>query len=282
MSEYRRLLIDGDVVEVARRGDDFVSADGTVIHVDNAIHLPPCEPSKIICLHLGYWSRIHELSINNIKFPSFFHKPVSCLNAHGGIVLRPQGCQYLNFEGEIAVVIGRTTRGISPAEAKTHIAGYTIANDFGLHDFREADSNSMLRVKGSDSLGVVGPGLVPDWDPHDRRIRTLVNGLVVQEDSTLGMVWDFNYLVADVARTITLERGDLILTGTPANSRPVRPGDEVTVQVDGLGELACSIGESARVLEGFGAMPADSDAIRGLALGTGLATPNASIPTGRP
>ncbi|KUH67478.1 5-carboxymethyl-2-hydroxymuconate isomerase [Mycolicibacterium novocastrense] len=280
MSEYRRLLVDGNVTEVVRRKDEFVSAHGEVVDVENAIHLPPSEPSKIICLHLGYWSRVNELSVENIQFPSFFHKPVSCLNAHGGIVLRPQGCQYLNFEGEIAVVIGRTTRGISPAQAEAHIAGYTIANDFGLHDFREADSNSMLRVKGTDSLGVVGPGLVTDWDPRDRKIRTLVNGSVVQEDSTSNMVWDFNYLVADVARTITLEKGDLILTGTPANSRPVQPGDEVTVQVDGLGELACTIGESAPVLEGFGAMPADSAAIRGLALGTGLTSPDTRSPTG--
>ena len=93
----------------------------------------------------------------------------------------------------------------------------------------------MLRVKGSDTLCPLGPGLVDDWDFHGKRIRTLVNGEVVQDGNTDEMIWDMHYLVADIARTITLVPGDVILSGTPANSRPVQPGDEVEVEVEGLG-----------------------------------------------
>ena len=116
--------------------------------------------------------------------------------------------------------------------------GYTVANDYGLHDFRDTDAGSMLRVKGSDTLCPLGPGLVTDWDFHGKRIRTLVNGEVAQDGNTDEMIWDMHYLVADIARTITLLPGDVILSGTPANSRPVEPGDVVEVEVEGLGTLA--------------------------------------------
>jgi len=270
MTEIRRVLLDGVTTQVVRRGDDFLTPDGRYVDVEQVPHLPPCVPSKVICVHLSYWSRVRELGSYSTSTPTYFHKPASCLNSHRGTVLRPRGCKYLNLEGEVGIVIGRTARSIRPEDAADYIAGYTIANDYGLHDFRDTDANSMLRVKGSDTLGAVGPGLVTDWDPRDRRIRTLVNGEVVQNDSTAGMVWDFSYFVADVARLITLHPGDLILSGTPANSRPVQPGDTVTVQVEGLGELTNAIAEGPPVIAGFGAMPSDSDAVRGVALGTGL------------
>ena len=138
-------------------------------------------------------------------------------------------------EGEIAIVIGEPTKGIAPAEAAAHIAGYTIANDYGLHDFRDTDAGSMLRVKGSDTLCPLGPGLVRDWDFHGKRLVTRVNGRVAQEGSTDEMRWDMHYLVADLARTITLLPGDVILSGTPANSRPVEPGDVVAVKMNPVG-----------------------------------------------
>lgn len=270
MAEFRRVLLDGVVTQIERHGETFRTADGRPVDVQTAQHLPPCDPTKIICVHLAYWSRVKELGSYSLEAPTYFHKPISCLNSHRGTVLRPAGCRYLNYEGEVAIVIGRTTRSITPDEAPDYIRGYTMAIDFGLHDFRDTDGNSMLRVKGSDTLGVVGPGLVTDWDPLDKPIQTLVNGTVVQDDTTAGMLWPMNYFVADLARLITLEPGDLILTGTPANSRPVQPGDTVAVRVEGLGELTAAIAAGPPVASGFGAMPADSDAIRGVALGIGL------------
>jgi 5-oxopent-3-ene-1,2,5-tricarboxylate decarboxylase/2-hydroxyhepta-2,4-diene-1,7-dioate isomerase len=174
----------------------------------------------------------------------------------------------LNYEGEVVIVIGRPCRNVTPDEAAHHIAGYTIGNDFGLHDFRDTDAGSMLRVKGSDTLCPVGPALVTDWDFHGRRITTTVNGEIRQDGSTDEMTWDMHYLVADLARTITLLPGDMIFSGTPANSRPVRPGDVVTVAVEGLGELTNTIvAGPTPIADGWGAQPTESEEVRSTALG---------------
>ncbi|WP_380282731.1 fumarylacetoacetate hydrolase family protein [Kitasatospora purpeofusca] len=237
MPEYRRILLDGAVVEVRREGAELVAGDGRRVAAGTAHHLPPVVPGKIVAVHLNHRSRVEEFGIRLTPAPTYFHKPLSALNAHGGAVVRPEGCHYLNYEGEVAIVIGRTCRNIAPADAGAYIAGYTVANDFGLHDFRDTDAGSMLRVKGSDTLGPLGPGLVTDWDFRGKYLRTYVNGELVQDGSTDEMEWDMHYLVADIARTITLHPGDVLLSGTPANSRPVRPGDVVEVEAEGLGRL---------------------------------------------
>jgi 5-oxopent-3-ene-1,2,5-tricarboxylate decarboxylase/2-hydroxyhepta-2,4-diene-1,7-dioate isomerase len=229
MTEYRRILLDGAAVDVVRRGDALVAGDGRAVGVEDAVHLPPTIPTKIVAVHLNYASRVAEFGTRLPPAPTYFHKPTSSLNAHRGAVVRPERCKWLNYEGEIAIVIGRTCRNVAPADAGRYIAGYTIANDFGLHDFRDTDAGSMLRVKGSDTLCPLGPGLVDGWDFRHKTIRLLVNGEVKQEASTDEMEWDMHYLVADIARTITLYPGDVLLSGTPANSRTVYPGDVVDV-----------------------------------------------------
>ena len=177
-------------------------------------------------------------------------------------------CVHLNYEGEIAIVIGRETTHIAPGDAGDHILGYTVANDFGLHDFRDTDAGSMLRVKGSDTLCPLGPGLVTDWDFHGKRIQTRVNGEVRQDGNTDEMIWDMHYLVADIARTITLLPGDLLLSGTPANSRPVQPGDVVEVEVEGLGTLRNTIIEGDVPLrDDVGAQPSESEEVVSTAFG---------------
>jgi 2-keto-4-pentenoate hydratase/2-oxohepta-3-ene-1,7-dioic acid hydratase in catechol pathway len=266
--ETRRILLDGEPTDVTRQGDVLVASDGRRVPIDEATHLPPVQPSKIICIHLNYESRVKEFLATLPPAPTYFHKPVSALNAHGGDVVRPPRCRFLNFEGEIAIVIGRECRHVGPDEAGEYIAGYTVANDFGLHDFRDTDAGSMLRVKGSDTLCPLGPGLVTDWNFHAKRIRTLVNGEVKQEGNTEEMMWDMHYLVADIARTITLVPGDVILSGTPANSRPVEPGDVVEVEVEGLGTLRNRIVEGeVPVREDVGAQPSESEEVVSTAFG---------------
>lgn len=268
VTEFRRVLLDGVAVQVRREGDTLVAGDGRTIGVDAAAHLAPAAPTKIIAVHLNYRSRVDEFMTRLPATPTYFHKPVSALNAHRGAVVRPDGCRWLNYEGEIVIVIGRTCRAIAPADAAEYIAGYTIGNDFGLHDFRDTDAGSMLRVKGSDTLAPVGPGLVTDWSFRGKFIRTLVNGEVRQEGSTDEMVWDMHYLVADIARTITLEPGDLLFSGTPANSRPVEPGDVVEVVVEGLGRLTNHVvAGPGGIRADVGAQPTESEEVRSTALG---------------
>jgi 5-oxopent-3-ene-1,2,5-tricarboxylate decarboxylase/2-hydroxyhepta-2,4-diene-1,7-dioate isomerase len=266
--ETRRILLDGVPTAVTREDDDLVAPDGRRMPLDDPIHLPPVAPTKVVCVHLNYESRRAEFGATLGPAPTYFHKPISSLNAHGGEIVRPPRCRYLNYEGEIGIVIGERCRHVAPDEADAFIAGYTIGNDYGLHDFRDTDAGSMLRVKGSDSLCPLGPGLVTDWDFHGKRLQTRVNGEVVQDGNTDEMIWDMHYLVADIARTITLEPGDVILSGTPANSRPVEPGDVVEVDVDGLGLLRNTVVEgSVPVREDVGAQPSESEEVISTALG---------------
>lgn len=266
--EIRRILLDGYPLLVARDGNDLVARDGRRVALDQARHLPPCAPSKIVCVHLNYHSRVKEFMTKLPPAPTYFHKPVSALNAHGGDIVRPARCQYLNYEGEIAIVIGRTCRNIAPGEAGEYILGYSVANDYGLHDFRDTDAGSMLRVKGSDTLCPIGPALVQGWDFRNKAIRTYVNGRLAQDGNTADMEWDMHYLVADIARTITLEPGDVLLSGTPAGSRPVQPGDLVEVEVEGLGRLANRIvAGPAPIREDCGAQPTASEEVISTAMG---------------
>ena len=268
MREYRRILLDGYPTVVTREGDRLRARDGRSVAVGDAIHLPPTEPRKIICVHLNYTSRVDEFMTKLPATPTYFHKPVSALCGHRARVVRPERCRWLNYEGEVAIVIGRHCRNVGRGEAGDYIAGYTIANDYGLHDFRDTDAGSMLRVKGSDTLCPVGPALVTGWDFHGKSIRTWVNGEVVQDGNTGEMEWDMHYLVADVARNITLEPGDLLLSGTPANSRPVEPGDVVAVEVEGLGRLENEIVHGPEpIREDVGAQPTSSEEVMSTALG---------------
>ena len=268
MTSYSRILLAGAATHVVPRGDDLVAGDGRRIAERDAVYLPPSEPSKILCVHLNHISRVHEFQIQLTSTPTYFQKPISALNSHRGQVVRPEGCQWLNYEGEVVIVIGTPCRNISPVQAGEYIHGYTIGNDYGLHDFRDTDAGSMLRVKGSDTLCPVGPRVVTDWDFRDKQIRTLVNGEVRQDGNTNEMTWDMQYLVADLARTITLLPGDMIFSGTPAFSRPVQPGDVVTVEVEGLGALTNTIVTGPTAIRAdVGAQPTSSEEVVSTALG---------------
>ena len=266
--EFRRILLDGYATDVVLQGDTLVARDGRRVEAALATHLPPVSPTKILCCHLNHISRVREFGVELPPAPTYFHKPISALNAHEAGVVRPSNCKYLNYEGEIAIVIGRTARNITVADAPHYIAGYTIANDYGLHDFRDTDAGSMLRVKGADTLCPIGPGLVTDWEFTHKVMRTSVNGVVRQDGSTDEMAWDMHYLVADLARLITLVPGDVILSGTPAVSRPVQPGDIVSVEVEGLGVLTNHIVEGPTpVSDEVGAQPTQSEEVLSTALG---------------
>ncbi len=266
--EFRRILLDGNVVDVVRHDETLVSYDGREVAVADATHLAPVTPSKIVCVHLNYSSRVQEMLTKLPPAPTYFHKPISALNAHEGAVVRPAGCKWLNYEGEIAIVIGRTARNIAPQDAGDYIRGYCVGNDYGLHDFRDTDSGSMLRVKGADTLCPVGPGVVEGWDYRDKSIKTIVNGQVRQDGNTSEMKWDMHYLVADIARTITLFPGDILMSGTPAISRTVYPGDIVEVQVEGLGTLRNHIVDGPTPIRSdVGAQPTESEEVLSTAQG---------------
>jgi 5-oxopent-3-ene-1,2,5-tricarboxylate decarboxylase/2-hydroxyhepta-2,4-diene-1,7-dioate isomerase len=237
------VLVEGSPSWGRLDGGSVVLDSGERLDEAAARFLAPVEPTKIIATHLTYRSRVEEYAARTPPEPSYFMKPPTTLNGHRGRLRRPRGARFLNYEGEVAVVIGRAMHGVPEADALGHVAGYACANDVGLHDFRHADRGSMLRVKGQDGFCPIGPELVPadQFDPTDFEIRTYLNGEVAQQGSADDLIWPISYLLADLCRVITLEPGDVVLSGTPAHSRPMEPGDLVEVEVTGLGRLSNTV-----------------------------------------
>jgi len=259
--KHARILHNGLPAAGVVTGDGaFVRLEsGETVSLAQAQFLSPIRPGKIIACHLSYKSRCVEYKMKRIPdAPSYFLKPPSSLSHHGATVARPRGCKFLNYEGELGAVIGKRCSGASMDDALNYVRGYVPVNDWGVHDFRHADRGSMLRVKGQDGFCPVGPFMLDaaDVNPNDLTLRTYVNGAVVQEAHTgTDMLFSVAYQIADLSRLITLEEGDLILTGTPANSRPVNLGDVVEVEIVGIGRLSNTVIELDRDLQPVGDAP---------------------------
>ncbi|MEV5072373.1 fumarylacetoacetate hydrolase family protein [Microbacterium sp. LMI12-1-1.1] len=193
----------------------------------------PARPGKIVAVHLSYASRADQRG-RRPQHPSYFFKPSSSVAASGSTIERPAGTELLAFEGEIALVIGEAARHVALADAWSHVAAVTAANDFGLYDLRANDKGSNVRSKGGDGYTPIGPALIDARlvHPDALRVRTWLNGDLVQDDTSAGMFFPLAQLVADLSQHFTLEPGDVILTGTPAGSSVAQPGDVVEVEVD--------------------------------------------------
>jgi 5-oxopent-3-ene-1,2,5-tricarboxylate decarboxylase/2-hydroxyhepta-2,4-diene-1,7-dioate isomerase len=276
--ERRRILIGGSpfwgtLVESGLSAGRLRLDDGREIDPTAVTHLPPVNPSKIIAVHISYSSRSFETrnKPRPTETPTYFTKPPTSLNGHEGQILKPADCIYLNYEGEYAVVIGKTCRNVTPDEAWDYIDGFTAALDMGLQNFRDTDQGSMLRVKGADTLLPIGPGIVRGVNLFEQTLRTYVNGFVVQE-ANIGeeTIWGPHYVISDIARHITLVAGDVILMGTPCHSRSVDAGDHVECEVTGIGRVAGTVtaidAPRASAL-GVGHQPTDSVEVQRVALG---------------
>jgi 5-oxopent-3-ene-1,2,5-tricarboxylate decarboxylase/2-hydroxyhepta-2,4-diene-1,7-dioate isomerase len=232
-------------------------------------HVQPLRPGKIIAVHVGYASRAAE-SGDRGAYPSYFLKPASSAATTGGHAELPAGTQHLTCEGEVALVIGTSARAVSRQDAWAHVAWVTAANDLGAGQLRGADRGSNLRAKGRDGFTPLGPQLIDarTLDPDSLRVRTWVNGRLVQDDTTASMLFGLDQIVADLSQHLTLETGDVILTGTPAGSTALHPGDVVEVQVDGpvasSGRLKTTVVQGERPFDpDLGALP-DPPPRRGL------------------
>ncbi|WP_426300790.1 fumarylacetoacetate hydrolase family protein [Arthrobacter sp. R-11] len=232
---------------------------------------------KVIAVHINYPSRAAQRG-RTPEQPSYFLKPASSLalgsTSNPGTVERPAGCELLGYEGEIALIIGRNARRVSPEDAWGHVEWVTASNDLGVYDLRYADKGSNLRSKGGDGFTPVGPALIPAAavDPDALRIRTWHNGELVQDDTTGDLLFPFARLVADLSQLLTLEPGDIILTGTPAGASVAVPGDVVEVEVTGRdfssGRLATAVVEGATPFAAYGAQPKSDDTQREEAYGS--------------
>ncbi|MFJ5697370.1 fumarylacetoacetate hydrolase family protein [Arthrobacter sp. NPDC093139] len=237
---------------------------------------------KVIAVHINYPSRAAQRG-RTPEQPSYFLKPPSSLAlgsaAAPSTVERPAGCELLGYEGEIALIIGKPARRVGLEDAWSHVEWVTASNDLGVYDLRYADKGSNLRSKGGDGFTPVGPGLIPadTVDPAKLRIRTWHNGELVQDDTTGDLLFPFARLVADLSQLLTLEEGDIILTGTPAGASVANPGDVVEVEVsaagteDGgltTGRLVTRVEEGSTPFADFGAQPKTDDLQREEAYGS--------------
>ncbi|VXB63555.1 fumarylacetoacetate hydrolase family protein [Aeromicrobium sp. 9AM] len=222
-------------------------------------------PGKVIAVHLNYLSRAAERG-RTPSHPSYFLKPSTSVTLGDGTVARPAGTELLAFEGEIALVMGRAARSIDPSEAWSFVGGVAASNDFGVYDLRYADRGSNLRSKGGDGFTPLSSTVLDAavLDPAELRVRTWLNGELVQQGRSDELLFPFAQLVADLSQLVTLEPGDVILTGTPAGASVARPGDVVEVEVDALsgpstGRLRTTVVEGSKPLAPWGAEPRVDD-----------------------
>jgi 2-keto-4-pentenoate hydratase/2-oxohepta-3-ene-1,7-dioic acid hydratase in catechol pathway len=197
--------------------------------------LAPCAPSKIIGVGKNYATHAAEMGAPVPTEPLLFLKPPTTVIAAGGEICYPAQSERVDYEGELAVVIGSQAHCCSPEQAEGKIWGYTIANDVTARDLQQSDAQ-WTRAKGFDSFCPIGPWIVRELNPG-ARLQTLLNGQVVQSAPIGDMVFPPHVLVAYISQVMTLLPGDVILTGTPAGVGPVQPGDRVRVEIEGVGYL---------------------------------------------
>lgn len=218
--------------------------DGSVLAETDVVWLAPVEPGTIIALGLNYADHVKELSkelsSTSSEEPLAFLKTASSVIGHRGRTPRPAGVAFMHYECELAVVIGRPARRVKAAEALAHVAGYTVANDYAVRDHLENWYRPNLRVKNRDGGTVLGPWFVPAADvpdPHALALRTRVNGRITQQGSTAQMIHRIPALIEYLSSFMTLQPGDVLLTGTPDGVVNVNEGDEVVCEIDGIGRL---------------------------------------------
>lgn len=198
--------------------------------------LPPIEPTKIVCVGRNYLAHAREHDAEVPEVPLIFLKPPSTLIADGDTIILPPQSQQVEHEAELAVVIGKPGRWIPPEEARDHIFGFTIANDVTARDLQFRDGQ-WTRGKGFDTFCPLGPWIETEFDPADALITCHVNDEMRQMTSTRDMVFNVRQLIAFASSVMTLEVGDILLTGTPSGVGVLQDGDVVQITIEGIGSL---------------------------------------------
>lgn len=227
MPPYLSTLFDGSYAP---------QIDGEPLPLASVELLAPVQPSKIVCVGRNYAAHAAELGNEVPAEPLIFLKPPTVLASHGDYVVLPSISERVDYEGELAVVIGKKCRYLTEEKAEDVIFGYTLANDVTAHDLQKQDGQ-WTRGKGFDTFGPIGPWIDTEFDPTGKTIRTLVNDEVRQNSNIDLLIHPIVNVLVYVTRFMTLLPGDVLLTGTPDGVGPVQPGDTMTVEIDGLGAL---------------------------------------------
>lgn len=221
--------VEGDIY-----GSYTICADG--VSPERVQLLPPCEPTKIVAVGLNYSEHAKEMQEAQLKTPVLFLKPTTALLPPNGVIRRPQASERVDYEAELAVVIGKTCSHVTEEAAADYILGYTCCNDVTARDLQKADGQ-WTRAKGFDTFAPLGPWIETELDPRHLEIRLEVNGIVRQHGNTDMMLFSPFRLVSFISGVMTLLPGDVIITGTPSGIGPLSSGDTASVMIENIGTL---------------------------------------------
>jgi 5-oxopent-3-ene-1,2,5-tricarboxylate decarboxylase/2-hydroxyhepta-2,4-diene-1,7-dioate isomerase len=218
--------------------------DGRIVAENEVVWLPPVQPRTVFALGLNYADHAKELAFNAPTEPLVFLKGPNTFVGHRAQTRRPADVTYMHYECELAVVIGRPARNVKREDAYDYVAGYTVANDYAIRDYLENYYRPNLRVKNRDTCTPIGPWLVDAKDvddPMNLTLRTYVNGTLTQEGTTRDMIFGIPALIEYLSSFMTLNVGDIILTGTPEGLVDTAIGDEIVTEIEGIGRLVNTI-----------------------------------------
>lgn len=225
----KAILIEGDIF-------DYFSLSSVEVDLSSVKLLAPCAPSKIVAVGLNYADHANELDLKLPDFPALFYKPTTAVIADGEAIVYPASSNRVDYEGELAIVIGKTAKNVSRSEAKDYIFGCTCLNDVTARDLQKIDSQ-WTRAKGFDTFSPIGPVIETELDPDNLEIETRLNGEIKQHSNTKHFIFDTSFLVSAISEIMTLNPGDIITTGTPDGIGPMQVGDTVEVEIEGIGVL---------------------------------------------
>jgi 2-keto-4-pentenoate hydratase/2-oxohepta-3-ene-1,7-dioic acid hydratase in catechol pathway len=216
--------------------DEGCKRTGASIKLDEVKLLTPVQPSKIICIGLNYAKHIEELGHTLYEDPVIFLKPLTTLIGPGDKIVYPKMSQQVEYEAELVVVIGKTLKDVAEDQVYDSIFGYTCGNDVTARDLQHKDGQ-WTRSKGFDTFCSIGPKIVTDLNPAEVGIRSLLNGEIKQSSNTHYFIHSIPKLVSYISQVMTLNPGDVIMTGTPEGVGPMKVGDQIVIQIEGIGEL---------------------------------------------
>lgn len=227
--------IDGENIRELR-GDLFSNPrpTGRTVKLAAVKLLPPVEPSKVIAVGLNYKSHLGERPA--AAYPGLFAKYPTSIIAHGENIVYPPDANNVHFEGEMVLVIGKKASKVSKEEAKSYVFGVTVGNDVSERDWQQKDLQ-WFRAKASDTFGPLGPWIVTGLNYDDLLLQTRVNGQVLQSQRTRDLIFNVSEIVSYISQYVTLMPGDVIYSGTPGTTKPMKPGDIVEVELEGVGIL---------------------------------------------
>lgn len=230
VKEEEVVVLDGSLLDTYKETDTHHALSDVKL-------LPPVIPTKIVCIGLNYRGHIEEIRATVPERPQFFLKPPSSLIGHGDEIIFPPGAERVDYEGELAIVIKDKMKDTPEHETLNHVLGYSCFNDVTERAIVMKNIADLILAKGFDTFSALGPYLVTDLDPNNLELKTYLNGRLMQHDNTKNSVFSVQQILNYLSQCMTLYPGDIVSTGTPKGVGPMKPGDVVQVEVEGIGRL---------------------------------------------